>query len=102
MLMKSQVLRNLPAIKRIVAFAIAVVCASNDARGVDIWSNPITATQPSLENPYLTGQSVNSNIAVSGLGATGVTANTGSNRFNFSAWATTANTDFFSWTLTPN
>src|SRR5690349_16957206 len=68
---------------------------------VSIWTNPISGSSAD-GNPYTTGDVKDANITVSGLGATGVTANAGAGRYNWSNWATSLSTDYFSWTLTPN
>lgn len=72
-----------------------------------IWSNLITGTDPALSaNPYTTGQTVVSNLTVSGIGLSGVTANAGNNRYNAKNWYTSANPNsinankYFYFTLT--
>src|SRR3954471_17020900 len=74
---------------------------STSARAQSIWSNPITNGNPSATNPFTSGDIFDPNITVSGVGAgSGVTANAGSNRFNFSGWSQSGldNNDYFSWT----
>lgn len=71
-----------------------------------IWSNPITGTDPGMTNPYTTGQTLDANISVSGITRfTGLTANSGNDRFNAKGW-TTGNSlaidDYFEFILTPN
>ncbi len=70
-----------------------------------IFANPITGTNPGSVNPYTTGQSFNSNITVTGIGAgTGVTNSSANDRFTFSGWNSVAldANDYFTFTLTPN
>jgi len=68
-----------------------------------IWSNPITGTSIAT-NPYTDGQIVDPNVTVSGIGATGVSINTATDRFNFSGWNDPSiNTGkYFEFTITPN
>jgi hypothetical protein len=80
---------------------VATMWIGVTAQAVSIWTNPITGSS-SDPNPYTIGDVKDNNITVSGLGATGVTANAGTGRYNWSSWATSLSTDFFSWTLTPN
>lgn len=73
--------------------------------GQSIFNNPITGTDPGLSNPYTTGQVVNANITVSGIGrGPGVNGNAGANRYNTRDWSTTTLdlNDYFEFTLTPN
>lgn len=71
----------------------------------DIWSNPITGTNPGNINPYTTGQTVDPNLSVSGIGTGGSAGGTSANdRYNTSGWDTTElNEDaYIYFTLTPN
>jgi hypothetical protein len=73
--------------------------------GQSIFTNPITDANPSTFNPFIAGQVVDPNITVSGIGrGTGITGNAGINRYNATAWNTTAldANDYFEFTLTPN
>jgi len=70
-----------------------------------IFTNPITGSNPSADNPYTTGQTVNANITVTGIGrGSGISANAGSDRYNANSWntATLDQNAYFQWTLTPN
>lgn len=72
---------------------------------VSIFANTITGTNPGSVNPYTTGQTFNSNITVSGVGAgSGVTNSSANDRFTFSGWNSVAldTNDYFTFTLTPN
>lgn len=70
-----------------------------------IFSNPITGTNPSSANPYTTGQTVDTNITVSGIGrGTGIIGTNTNNRYNAEGWNSTSlnANDYFTFTLTPN
>jgi hypothetical protein len=73
--------------------------------GQTIFENPITGTNPNLDDPYTAGQIVNSNITVSGIErGSGITGKDANDRYNANAWSTIgldAN-DYFQFTLTPN
>lgn len=69
-----------------------------------VWTNPITGTNPNLSNPYTTGQTVNNNITVSGIGrGAGITGSNAIDQYNANNWSATSIdlTDYFSFTLTP-
>lgn len=70
-----------------------------------IWSNDINDSNPSSANPYTSGQTFLSDyITVSGIGrGTGLTANSGSNRYNTKDFNTSSIdlTQYFTFTLTP-
>ncbi len=52
-----------------------------------IFSNPITDTDPSIFNPYTNGQTVDFNLAVSGImRESGLTASSALNRYNATGW----------------
>lgn len=73
--------------------------------GQSIWSNPITGNDPGLSNPYTTGDAVDMDISVSGIGSgVGVTGNAGDDRYNARGWNSNSFNigDYFSFTLTPN
>lgn len=70
-----------------------------------IWTNPITGTNPNTANPYVTGQTVDGNISVSGIGrGTGITGTGANDRYNANSWNTASIdlTAYFEFTLTPN
>ena len=71
-----------------------------------IWSNPITGTNPNTANPYTTGQTVSStNMTVSGIGrGSGIAGSNANNRYNAAGWnsASIDANDYFYFTLTPN
>jgi hypothetical protein len=72
--------------------------------GQSIWTNPITGVDPGLTSPYTSGQTVNSNITVSGISrGSGITGNAAIDRYNANSW-NTATIDlnaYFEFTLTP-
>jgi hypothetical protein len=73
--------------------------------GQSIFDNPITGTNPNTANPYTTGQTVDPNLTVSGIGrGNGIAGATANNRYNASGWTTAAAidlTDYFEFVLTP-
>lgn len=88
------------------AFAVLFLMVSGLAFGQSIWTNPIDATNPSLQNPYTTGDIKDSHITVSGIGrGSGIADNAGSGRYNAKGWTTSTSIDsddYFTFTLTPN
>jgi len=88
-------------------YTLIILCSlfASSIFAQSIFTNPITAADPSLNNPYTTGQTVNANITVSGIGrGTGITASTALNRYSAINWnlvSLDAN-DYFEFTLTPN
>jgi hypothetical protein len=74
------------------------------AAPVSIWSNPITGTNPGSNNPYTTGQTVATNITVSGIGlGTGVSGSTANDRYIATGWNQPSldTADYFYFTLRP-
>ncbi len=72
--------------------------------GQSIFTNPITAVDPSLANPYTTGQIVDANITASGISrGAGISAASASNRYAATSWntGTIDLTAYFEFTLTP-
>lgn len=70
-----------------------------------IWSNPITGTNPNTSNPYTVGQTFDPNITVSGIGrGAGATGTNANDRYNANSWNTAAIdlTAYFEFTITPN
>ncbi|MBK7094719.1 MAG: hypothetical protein IPH57_06640 [Saprospiraceae bacterium] len=77
----------------------------NVAIGQSIFSNTITGTNPNNSNPYVTGQIVNANITVSGIGRGSQIAGTDANdRYNANGWNqyNWDQNDYFYFTITPN
>lgn len=72
-----------------------------------IWTNPITDNNPSLFNPFTTGDVVVSGLTVSGIGRgvgmNGISAAMGRDRYNATGWDTAAldPVGYYSFTLTP-
>ncbi|HEX8269891.1 MAG TPA: choice-of-anchor D domain-containing protein [Flavobacterium sp.] len=85
-----------------LAFAFLVWSASF---GQSIFTNPITGTTPNASNPYTSGQVVDANLVVSGIGrGTGISGSAANDRYNASGWNTPTIdlNDYFEFTLTPN
>ncbi|MGL2999900.1 T9SS sorting signal type C domain-containing protein [Flavobacterium sp. RSSB_23] len=91
--------------KRILLFVVFLMVQFGFGQ-TSIWTNPITGTNPSTSNPYTTGQIVDSNIAVSGIGrGSGITAIATNDRYDATGWNTSNGidlNDYFEFTLTPN
>jgi len=86
-------------------FLFFFFCFSTLSSFGQLFSNPITGTDPNLDNPYTTGQTVDPNITASGIGrGSGATGSGASNRYSASSWNTAAIdlTAYFEFTLTPN
>ena len=92
--------------KRSLLFSFMFLLVVQTGWSQSIWTNPITASNPSTQNPYTTDDVKDANITVSGIGrGSGIAGNAGGNRYNATGWttATSANeNDYFSFTLTPN
>ncbi|HEY1038099.1 MAG TPA: gliding motility-associated C-terminal domain-containing protein [Bacteroidia bacterium] len=87
-----------------IAGAIVAILLTGNVFG-QIFSNTITGTNPNTANPYTTGQIVDANITVSGIGrGPGITGTNANNRYNANGWSTGAIdlNDYFEFTLTPN
>ncbi len=70
-----------------------------------IFDNPITGTNPNTANPYTTGQTVDANLSVSGIGrGTGIASSNANDRYNANGWnsASFDANDYFEFTITPN
>ncbi len=83
----------------------SVLLLTLNVSSAQIFTNPITDASPFSSNPFTTGQTVNANITVSGIGrGSGITGNAGSNRYNAANWSTTGIdlNDYFEFTLIPN
>ncbi|NTV66708.1 MAG: PEP-CTERM sorting domain-containing protein [Chlorobaculum sp.] len=79
--------------------------AWSGANAAVISANSITGTNPSADDPYVTGISSDPNITASGIGrSTGISAATASNRYSSRSWSTGAfdATDYFTFTLDAN
>lgn len=87
-------------INRIIVFLIFWHSVVNG----QIFTNPITATNPNTANPFTAGQTFDPNITVSGIGrGTGISGQNANNRYNASGWSTTTIdlNDYYEFTLTP-
>ncbi|OYQ49656.1 autotransporter outer membrane beta-barrel domain-containing protein [Flavobacterium aurantiibacter] len=69
-----------------------------------VFANAITGTNPNTANPYTTGQIVNSNITVSGIGRSGVTGSNANDRYNASGWdsASINTARYYEFIINPN
>lgn len=87
------------------SFLITCLCVVAFGFGQSIFTNPITDANPNSGNPYTSGQTIDANITVSGIGrgvgAIGANAN---NRYNARSWNTGSIdlTAYFEFTITPN
>ena len=90
--------------KRIFSIVIFFTCAV--IYGQSIFSNDITGTNPAALDPYTTGQVVDANITVSGIGrGAGLIAPPGNtaDRYNARTWENVFDADdYFYFTITPN
>jgi trimeric autotransporter adhesin len=69
-----------------------------------IFSNAITGSNPGASNPFTSGQIVDANLTVSGIGRSGgITTSSAIDRYSATGWNSTSfdGNDYFSWTLTP-
>lgn len=87
-------------------FIIVIIsCISFVGTAQVLWTNPITGTDPNTSNPYTTGQTLDANISVSGIGrGTGITGTSANDRYNANSWNTASIdlTAYFEFTLTAN
>ncbi|MCL4482145.1 MAG: hypothetical protein M1445_05945, partial [Bacteroidetes bacterium] len=97
------------AVRRVVALLLTLlvmlVSFSSLVNAQAIFTNPITGTNPNTANPYTTGQTVDANISVSGIGrGTGIIGNNANDRYNAKGWNTSTLdlNGYFYFTLTPN
>ncbi len=70
-----------------------------------VWTNPITGSNPASSNPYTAGQSVASNISVSGIGrGPGVGKVDAADVYRADSWSENGlnTSDYFYFTLTPD
>ncbi|QEC66084.1 T9SS type A sorting domain-containing protein [Panacibacter ginsenosidivorans] len=85
-------------------FLCILLCAYIDnTTFAQIWTNTITGTNPNLNDPYITGQTVISNLTVSGIGrGTGIAGVNGNDQYNAKSWASTtiSANKYFYFTLT--
>lgn len=95
----------MPRIALVVAALVGLCSLVVPARGqVPIFSNPITDSNPSAANPFTAGQTTATNLTGIGIGrGSGITANSGGNRYNAANWSTSGfdSNDYFSITFAP-
>jgi len=88
-----------------IFLATALATLASIAHADTLWTNPITGTNPSSTNPFTSGQTVISNITVTGIGfGAGAAANAANDRYNLSSWNTTSmdTSAYFTFTLDAN
>lgn len=89
----------------ILVAMVGVLAMGGEVLGqVSIFANPITDGNPSLANPFTLGQTLSSNLSVTGIGrGTGISASTATNRYSASSWDTAAldPTAYFTWSFAP-
>jgi hypothetical protein len=86
-----------------------MIYSATIAPAASIFSNPITGTNPSNDNPYTTGQTVDPNATASGIGrGSGVQAQNGDNQYvtkNYTGASSLANAittnKYVTWTISP-
>lgn len=89
----------------VLLVAAALLLAGTSANAQSICSNTIDGTDTYLQNPFTTGDVVDPNLTVSGIGrGAGLSGNTAGNRYNARSWSFDAldEADYFTWTLTPS
>ncbi len=89
-----------------ITYILFALLTFNLGFGQSIFTNPITDPNPSTANPYTSGQTVDANITVTGIGfgTPGLAGNVGANRYNAKGWGVAALnlSDYFEFTITPN
>lgn len=90
--------------RHFILTAIALCALAPLASAQSIFTNPIAGTNPNTANPYTTGQTVVTNLTVSGIArGPGITGTNANDRYNANSWNTTDldTMAYFTWTLTP-
>ncbi len=99
-------LQSLACIKYLKLIIVCLIAfLTQNAFSQSIFTNPITDANPSASNPFTTGQTVDANLTVSGIGyGSGLTAVSSIDRYNFKSWPTggLSTTDYIEFVLTPN
>ena len=88
----------------LLSFSFLIIAFNPVIITAQIFSNPITGTNPNLSNPYTTGQTVSADVTASGIGrGTGITGSSANDRYNATGWNSAAldANDYFEWTITP-
>lgn len=89
----------------IATTSLIMLAAATASQAAIIFDNPITGTNPNTSDPYTSGQTVDSNVTVSGIGrGTGIAGTNANDRYNANSW-NTAGLDadaYFYWTLDAN
>ncbi len=88
-----------------LTLSITCLCVVSFGFGQSIFTNPITEINPNTNNPYTTGQTVDSNITVSGIGiGSGTTPRNFTDAYSASSWNTPSIdlTAYFEFIIIPN
>lgn len=90
-----------------LAFVFALLMTFGLVSGQAICSNPITGQNPSVSNPYTTGQTVDDNCTASGIGyGPEVSGNAGVDKYTVTFWTPSATStvagEYFEFTVSPN
>ncbi len=83
----------------------ALLLLGHTTRAQSIFTNPITGTNPGLQNPYTNNQNISPNIAVSGIGrSASVIGENGNNVYNTSNWNANLYSplDYIEFVITPS
>jgi len=89
--------------------AVVALCTLCSEVKSQVFSNPITGTDPNLSNPYTTNQTVDPHVLVTGIGrGTGITGNSATNRYDATGWNASSlgtaisGNRYFTWTISPD
>ncbi len=88
-----------------ITYLLILLLTTSLSYGQSIFSNPITGSNPNNDNPYTTGQVIDPNITVSGIGrGPGATGRNATDEYSASSWNTVSfdASAYFEFTLTPN
>jgi hypothetical protein len=97
--------KNLLKTLALLWLAIVLLSAASAWAQPRIYRNNIDSTDPSAENPYVTGEIKDPNVTVSGLiRSTGLVPSTAQASFRATGWNTASlnANNYFEWTITPN
>jgi hypothetical protein len=76
-----------------IILSLHITTTANFGSG-QVFSNPITGTNPNTSNPYIIVQTVDANISLNGFGIeASITVSNANDRYNANSWNTTS-TDF--------
>lgn len=92
------------SLRHLLLFFVFITLSLN-SWAQSIWTNAITGTNPNTASPYTSGQTIDANLTVSGIGRGAGIAGTNTNdRYNATGWnnAGIDANDYFEFTLTPH